>query len=195
MSDSVLSFAKETAGNLGEFIQEKAGDIGDLAKKGLLVPARGAFLLLLEVNLRGLATKVNKAIERNQQAIKNVWENKVGGDFAKLKSVAASSANKSPFFGSFDPATITAAIASSAAIYALFKPVLEDILGKEEIAKIDNAVQKADEASKSLPEIGAIQTPWGNINWGVTNNKGALLYIGIGAVVLISILYFLTKKK
>ena len=47
---------------------------------------------------------------------------------------------------------------------------------------------------KELPEIGKVKTPWGEISWGVTNNK-ALLTWGAIAVLAVIIVIYITRKK
>jgi hypothetical protein len=44
------------------------------------------------------------------------------------------------------------------------------------------------------PEKGTINTPWGAISWGLTNNKADIIKIIIAVVALIAIVYLLRKK-
>ena len=53
---------------------------------------------------------------------------------------------------------------------------------------------KQPAADVNLPEIGGIQTPWGKISWGVTNNKAVITYVVIAALALVAIVYFTRKK-
>jgi len=45
-----------------------------------------------------------------------------------------------------------------------------------------------------IPEIGRVQTPWGNVSWGATNNRALMGYIAIAAVAIIAVVYFSRKK-
>jgi len=44
------------------------------------------------------------------------------------------------------------------------------------------------------PEKGQIQTPWGAISWGVTNNKADIIKIVIVVVALVTLVYLIKKK-
>jgi hypothetical protein len=43
-------------------------------------------------------------------------------------------------------------------------------------------------------EKGTIQTPWGAISWGVTNNKADIIKIIIVLVALVTLVYLIKKK-
>ena len=49
--------------------------------------------------------------------------------------------------------------------------------------------------SGELPEIGTVKTPFGNISWGLTNNKAMITYIAIAALAIVAIVYFTRKKS
>lgn len=63
-----------------------------------LAPARGAFLTLTALNFRGLATRLDKAIQKDSKKVQAFW-NKLGGDFSKLKSNVDKNKGKKPLFG------------------------------------------------------------------------------------------------
>jgi hypothetical protein len=78
------------------------GKIGKGVLKVALAPVRGAFLSLLLLNFRGLATKI-MAIDRGTQAdvkkkLVSAWENRLGGDYDELIKAAEKAENKKPFF-------------------------------------------------------------------------------------------------
>lgn len=54
-----------------------------LKKIGLAIPRR-AFRTLVALNVRGMATKMARAIKKNPNPLKNTWE-KVGGKFSELQ--------------------------------------------------------------------------------------------------------------
>jgi hypothetical protein len=67
-------------------------------KKIFLAPARGPFLLLVSLNVRGLATKLQQSFKKNPKDTKAFWE-KLGGKFDKLQSSIKKGASKKPLFG------------------------------------------------------------------------------------------------
>lgn len=78
------------------------GKIGKGVLKVAFAPMRGAFLSLLLLNFRGIATKI-MAIEKGTQAdlkkkLVSAWENRLGGDYDELIKAASKAENKKPFF-------------------------------------------------------------------------------------------------
>lgn len=99
-------------------------------EKVSLAPSRNAFLGLIEINVKGLATKLKGA---DRKKVSKLWE-KFGGNPEKLyKSIDRGAQKKSLFgVGAVDPATGSALAASApilAAFIALFK--------KEKTPKVD----------------------------------------------------------
>jgi hypothetical protein len=140
---------------------------GDKPKAVALValgPGRGAFLGLLALNFRGLATRLDKAIKKDSKKVQAFW-NKLGGDFSKLKQSVENNKGKKPLFGSkeinglgtyedyylgtyedyylgVEPVTTTAAAAAAASpILLALKKFLADL-------KIEDVV---DAAGKVVP--------------------------------------------
>ncbi len=134
---------------------------------------------------------------------------------AIFQGTTAAGLNPPPVPSRGNKEEIAAAQAFCIVIYELYKKYyseLKDFEGvafynkMKELAKADptnktaaalinsTAINTSTTKRTELPEIGGIQTPWGNISWGVTNNKAMIIYAVIGAVVLISLIY-LAKKK
>jgi hypothetical protein len=67
-------------------------------KKIFLAPVRGAFLSLVALNVRGLATKLQKSLAKGDADAKAFWK-KLGGDFDKLKKNIDKGKNKKALFG------------------------------------------------------------------------------------------------
>jgi hypothetical protein len=44
------------------------------------------------------------------------------------------------------------------------------------------------------PEKGTINTPWGAVSWGVTNNKADIIKIVIVLVALVTLVYLIKKR-
>ena len=124
----------------GRTIVDKAGKA---VKTAALAPARGPFLVLVNVNFKGLARKLNTLRTKNQKKFNEFWL-KLGGDIDALNKAVDKGKGKKPFLGEkkgvkgfdlidntgigdiyedidgigFDPATITAAIGAASAIIA-----------------------------------------------------------------------------
>lgn len=75
------------------------GDKPKAVAKVALAPSRGAFLALVALNFRGLATRLNKGIGKDSKGVQAIW-NKLGGDFSKLKKAVDNAKDKKPLFGS-----------------------------------------------------------------------------------------------
>jgi hypothetical protein len=67
-------------------------------KKIFLSPVRGAFLSLVALNVRGLATKLKLSMAKGESSTKAFWE-KLGGDFSKLKKSVSTGSGKKALFG------------------------------------------------------------------------------------------------
>lgn len=117
--------------------------VGKAVKTVGLAPARGPFLVLVNVNFRGLAKKLNKLRSNKQKKYEEFWL-KLGGDIDALNKAVDKGKDKKPFLGErrgikgfdfidntgigdiyedidgigIDPATITAAITAAAGIIA-----------------------------------------------------------------------------
>lgn len=193
-------------------------------KKIFLAPARAAFLSLVALNVRGLATKLQQSIQKGSDKTKAFW-NKVGGDFGKLQNAVNKGAKKKPLFGikqkgisgatsveylqegiGLDPATLTAAAAALAAaspillaVSKLFKsqqiPEGEgDVITEDEKADTPSLDQDGTGFTVADSETGA----------GAGSKETPTLTTGfspsplmIGAIGLgaLGLIYILTKKK
>jgi len=208
----------EAKDRFGNWINEKVEEGKDTAKEVGLAPARGAFLLLLKVNFRNLAarlTNYDKQFPSDQTSskLKQKWEN-LGGDWAPLITTARENANKKPLLGApknfmgpysnLTGAEIGAAIAAAGGIIATLAPILKDAIGDKKLEEIQEAIEKGKETIEDIkdkqtgggnfPEIGSVKTPFGNFEWGLTNNKAVLTGLALAVVAIIAIFYFSKKK-
>jgi hypothetical protein len=120
---------------------------GNLTKTVALAPARGSFLLLVNLNFRALSKRLIKLRSKNQNSFAEWWT-KLGGDIDKLNKAIEKGSTKKPLFGSkkgvngigvdfeymgepVTAATVTAAITSAAGIIA----ALNKLLKKEGVAE------------------------------------------------------------
>ena len=78
--------------------KKASGDDPKGLPKITLAPARGAFLGLVALNFRGLATRLDQAIKKDSKKVQEFW-NKLGGDFSKLKSNVDKNKDKKPLLG------------------------------------------------------------------------------------------------
>jgi hypothetical protein len=65
---------------------------------GAAVP-RNAFLLIVSVNARGLATKLDKLRSKDAEKLKKTWVNLFGGDIDNLNAAINKGITKKPLFG------------------------------------------------------------------------------------------------
>jgi hypothetical protein len=103
--------------------------VGKIKKVGL-APNRAAFLLLVKLNIKNLARKLQKA---NQTKLKKAWE-KLGGDFGKLQSAAAKGSKHKAIGGEEGQEigiVITAATAGALASAATIIAALAGLLKKK----------------------------------------------------------------
>ena len=109
------------------------------AKKVSIAPARGAFLALVLLNLRGFATKLSKS---DQNKLRNKWNN-LGGDFKKLQDAINKGKSKKALLSGFEDENNLGAVATVTASLAAATPViiaLNDFL-KESKAAVDKGKQ------------------------------------------------------
>jgi hypothetical protein len=67
------------------------------AKVGFAVP-RQSFRILVQVNVRGFASKLKRLLDKNPDAVKRMWE-RFGGDYTKLFEDIKKGEKKKPLFG------------------------------------------------------------------------------------------------
>lgn len=129
-------------------------------KAVLLAPARGPFLILVDVNFRGLARKLDAVRAKNPAMFEEFWL-KLGGKISSLNKAVDKGKKKKPFLGErkisgateavylggtnsicrvdddrnaigFDPATITTALATAGAILAAVQKLFKKVGIKED---------------------------------------------------------------
>ena len=128
-------------------IKNFVNKVGKLTKTVALAPARGSFLLLVNLNFRALSKRLTKLKNKNENQFAEWWT-KLGGDIDKLNKAIEKGSTKKPLFGSkkgvngigvdfeymgepVTAATVTAAITSAAGIIA----ALNKLLKKEGVAE------------------------------------------------------------
>jgi LPXTG-motif cell wall-anchored protein len=76
----------------------KSGGLLKPIKTVAMAPARGPFLLLVNMNVRGLAKRLQKFKDKNLQGYVEFWT-KLGGDIDKLNAAVDKGKNKKSIFG------------------------------------------------------------------------------------------------
>lgn len=172
---------------LKKFFEKVKTKIPPFVQKGLnkvktvaLAPARGPFLVLVDVNFRGLARKLSEALQKNEAKVKEFWT-KLGGDPKALLKAIDKGKNKKPFLGErvngatsvqfmisgedsimspegndeyigFDPATITAALTAASGIVAAAMKLIKSlgVKSKKGEGELEDAV---DPNATVSPEV------------------------------------------
>jgi hypothetical protein len=192
-------------------------------KKVLLAVPRGAFLAMIRLNVRSLATKLDQSIAKNSNKVSEFWV-KFGGKFDKLKENIEKGKKKKPLFGKgkgvngieefdyigddgqfmgvagVDDAAIAGFIASATPILLIAKNLFASLgvkegKGEEVITPEEDA--KAEEEGKKIKDPNFKAADDENEGKGSTSTVGfkpSPLLIG-GAIGAVALIYILTKKK
>jgi len=172
------------------------------AKKVLLVPARAAFLAVVLLNIRGLATRLKKANDKKADLISQFWR-KVGGDPAKLVETINSGSRKKRISGSSDQPigmAVAAAIATATPIIIAVSKLLKGM--KVESEPGGDITDLISPGSEELPAEFTVTDPDPGSNYKPTRNKpdstqqnsgfeASLPLLAGGGLLL----YLLTSKK
>lgn len=181
-----------------------------------LAPARQAYLALVRINFRGLATRQAQLLQKNPKDLDAFWT-KLGGDVKKLRDAIAAGKNKRPVFGkgkgisAYDDFYLGAegdgsgeskdTIATITKFLPFVAPLLTAISQLFKKNKIDDSGTVLPEEESPLdpngegftpgdPDPGAKTTP-GTLTTGFSPSPLMIGGIALGALALI----YLTKKK
>jgi len=187
-------------------------------KKIALSGPRQAFRGLVALNVRGLASRLDKANKKDNVKVMKLWQ-KLGGEYNKLMQSVNTGKNKKPLLGEKkgvngldneyiylgEPVTAATLIASASAILIPVSKLLKDLnIGDEgtgeEVITTEEETEAAETGNKiTNPDFEVADPDSGvkNLTTSSTSSgsfKPSPLLIGgvIGAGVLI---YLLTKKK
>ncbi len=152
-----------------------------------LSPARGAFIALLRLNFRGLATTFNEAQGSFRTRIFDKWYS-LGGNRTKLQEAINSGRNKKRILGHQnyqikncyvpgingigEPVTLATLIGSAAAILAAFKPILTEL--EPYLEKLRQAREKKKQ-EKNKDSGGSVSTQDGSPIVKVINPGGGII--------------------
>lgn len=174
-------------------------------KKVGFAPARAAFLGLLELNVKGLASKLSAAAKQDNSKVIEIWK-KVGGDPSQLqKHVEKGSKRKSigdleeiEGIGVVTASSAVAAIAAAAPIIVLFTDMLKKMKKTPEMAEGGDLTTLELDATTNLNAEGttpedaraAANTP-DSAGGSLGMDPKTLMLLGGAAIALV----FLMKKK
>ena len=97
LSDLVAIYKDRTGTEIGK--TKGKGKVGKGIKKVALSPGRNAFLTLIKLNARGVATRIANALIKNPSGVENMWVKKLGGNISALKKAVEKGKDKKPFLG------------------------------------------------------------------------------------------------
>ena len=111
-------------------ILKKAADAikkgGQVILKFAAAPARNSFLLLVDVNFTGIATKLNAALQKNSNGVARFWSS-AGGDINALKKAIEKGAKKKRILGIGAVPALAAPIAAATPILVKLAEFLKSI--------------------------------------------------------------------
>ena len=180
---------------------------------GLAIP-RNAFLLLVKLNVRGLATRLKKLQEINPADLEDTWVKKLGGDIAFLNQEIKVGSAKKPFLGSKVSGVdqigvageeVVAILAAAAPILAMIIPLLKkNSVPESDLPPMNFPPPEGDKvydpkAPEGQPDRPLTEAEKDKIADGIVKQEfgdekkpiNPMILIGGAAVVL----FLLTKKK
>lgn len=144
----VVNGVKTVVNNVKDAVQ----DAIDAVKKVGAAPIRGAFLLVMDINLFGLAGSFKNAWQKDPGKIKNWWGS-WGGDWSVLKTSIekGSGVQLNGIRGlGLDPATITLAATITASAIALLKEIGNVITTAQEKQAVNTSAAAITSTNKQL---------------------------------------------
>jgi len=187
-------------------------------KKVALFAPRNAFLSLVNFNIFGYASKLKAVVwdykgntTEGKVKLKDLWQNKFGGDWSNLENTIKRGAAKKAVLGSpgngywmngkigVAPAAVPAWIATASAIIAALMPVVNALLKKQQQSGFpttdpnmfpygvcsDGFTPKAPDGSCSVDPTGGTSILNNPIEWA-KQNPIAAAGIGVGSYYLIT---------
>lgn len=185
-----------------ERAQQRGGAKG--VKRIALAPARAAFLSVVLLNFRGLATKLAAALKKNPERTKTLW-NKLGGNFNKFSDAINKGAQKKRILGideSIEGIGSVAALAATAApiLVAVVKFLKgEGIQDEDSNALLDTGLEALEtsgqkELPNNLSDIAVDDAEPGSGSGAASlfSNPKVLL---IGGAIVVGGIILLSKKR
>jgi hypothetical protein len=188
----------------------KSGKKPGALKKVALAAPRAAFLGILALNVKGLATKLNRAISINPAKVQELWTKKLGGEFEQLKKVAEKGSTRKmigyiPDYEKEDynlgqrsilgePVSTATAVATAAPVILAIVTLLKQILPKKDYEESGNT-KDIEDMSKKAPGADAGEDAGedsgADAEGGFFAKNKILIFGGAAALAL----FFIMKKK
>lgn len=157
-----------------------------------MILARGAFLGLVRINARGLATALKKKHDTGQYGpILDLWEKKFGGYFAELRDAFNAGATKRPLFGNFKLAGVRTrgiGVTGVEEVLAMIAAALPIVVAIVPMVKGDMPQEPA--GGSEIPPLDDPTGSGGSIIPGVDNT-----FLLLGGAALAAFLILRKKKK
>jgi hypothetical protein len=148
-------------------------------KKVAMALPRNSYMALVDFNVRGVATKLSKALAKDPSKIQALWE-RLGGNFSKFKNAINNGKNKKPFLGSklegIAGPELAAALAAAAPIIATVGAYLKKIFPGD-------ASVNTDELTNAASQAGGKTTPYDE-NTVASDGESGFLSTTTGKVIV-----------
>jgi hypothetical protein len=161
--------------------------IGRGIAKIALTPVRAAYTSLIGLNLKGMAKRLNEAIAKDPEKVKQMWTVKFKGNWKSLLKAVARGSKKGKKFTPAqvagigatigEPVTFTTVLAAAAPVVIAMAGLIKEILGKgdkDEDAEVANEAAQALAANPNPSEASintAVQSAE-RISAGIDNSLG-----------------------
>lgn len=211
VSDAEISGLKDIVKKVGQTLKKGVTLVAKVAAS----PARNAFLLLVDINFTGLATKLSAAWKKNASGLTNVWQG-LGGNINALKKAWEKGEKKKRILGTegdkFNAAIGVAPAAAAVAAAPIILKIVDFLkkIGVDPADLVDIAKKGISEKAKQLiaekvtPEIAQEYEYETNADEVLQTDQkpatdkttpGINTGLIVGAVVIGGVLYFMTMKK
>ncbi len=199
---------------------KKKKDRPSIIKKAALVGVRNAYLLLVKLNVRGTAHKLNLLLNKpgGPDKLKKVWVKKLGGEFDNLVKNIDQGKKKKPLLGESKKTkglkgmygmgevatgvTLATILASASGAIAAIAPLLKNININKEGKEVNSAASAApgtgadDLVKDSITSGGTPNLPGtDDSSQGFMNQKIFGLPLPVVLLAGAGGIYFATKKK
>jgi hypothetical protein len=152
---------KKKKGKFFKKIGKNIKKVVSASNKLALIPMRKSFLLLVNLNVRGIAKKLSLALKQKPGKVEKLWK-QLGGNASVLKRAINTGAKKKPLLGAkkslrgvegIGAAPAAAVLAAAGTILAAFASILKSVKGepetKEDIQADQELNQTLDQAASS----------------------------------------------
>ena len=177
------------------------GGKGGVKKIALAAP-RNAYLGLVKLNVRGLATRLKKALDKDKAKVQSKWE-KLGGKFSSFEKAILVGAKKKPFLGAkkikgldeYLSEDITIGEPATATVVGTFLATAGPVIAT--LGKLLSSLKISDKEDELLTDESGNAEPVSEDTEVTDKEKGGFSpspLLIIGGVGVLGLGYFLMKK-